>query len=153
MRVVQCTHSGVEEKWDHHGDILRLHPLRAREVDKPIAGLIKDLKSRGMLDDTLVVWSGEFGRTPFSEGADGRDHNPYGFSLFIAGGGVKPGITYGATDEFGYHAVEDRMHIHDLHATILHLMGFDHERLTYHYGGRDFRLTDVEGTIAHKILA
>ena len=153
VRVVQCTHSGVEEKWDHHGDILRLHPLRAREVDRPIAGLIKDLKSRGMLDETLVVWSGEFGRTPFSEGADGRDHNPYGFSLFLAGGGVKPGIAYGATDELGYHAVEDRMHIHDLHATVLHLMGFDHERLTYHYGGRDFRLTDVHGVVANKILA
>ena len=105
-----------------------------------------------MLDDTLVVWSGEFGRTPFSEGADGRDHNPYGFSMFMAGGGVKPGITYGATDEFGYHAVEDRMHIHDFHATILHLMGLDHERLTYHYGGRDFRLTDVHGVVAKKIL-
>ncbi len=153
VRVVQCTHSGVEEKWDHHSDILRLHPLRSREVDKPIAGLIKDLKSRGMLDETLVVWSGEFGRTPFSEGADGRDHNPYGFSIFMAGGGVKPGITYGATDEFGYHAVEDRMHIHDLHATILHLMGLDHERLTYHYGGRDFRLTDVHGVVADRILA
>ena len=153
VRVVQCTHSGVEEKWDHHSDILRLHPLRAREVDRPIAGLIKDLKSRGMLDDTLVVWSGEFGRTPFSEGADGRDHNPYGFSMFMAGGGVKPGITYGATDEFGYHAIEDRMHIHDLHATILHLMGLDHERLTYHYGGRAFRLTDVAGVVADKILA
>ena len=153
VRVVQCTHSGAEEKWDHHGDILRLHPLRALEVDKPIAGLIKDLKSRGLLDDTLVVWSGEFGRSPFSEGADGRDHNPYGFSMFVAGGGVKPGIVYGATDEFGYHAVEDRMHIHDLHATILHLMGLDHERLTYHYGGRDFRLTDVHGVVARKILA
>lgn len=153
VRVVQCTHSGVEEKWDHHSDILRLHPLRAREVDKPIAGLIKDLKSRGMLDDTLVVWSGEFGRTPFSEGADGRDHNPYGFSMFMAGGGVKPGTTYGATDEFGYHAVEDRMHIHDLHATILHLMGLDHERLTYNYGGRAFRLTDVAGVVADKIIA
>ena len=153
VRVIQCTHSGVEEKWDHHSDILRLHPLRSREVDRPIAGLIKDLKSRGMLDETLVVWSGEFGRTPFSEGADGRDHNPYGFSIFMAGGGVKPGITYGATDEFGYHAVEDRMHIHDLHATILHLMGLDHERLTYHYGGRDFRLTDVHGVVADRILA
>lgn len=150
---MQCTHSGVEEKWDHHSDILRLHPLRAREVDRPIAGLIKDLKSRGMLDGTLVVWSGEFGRTPFSEGADGRDHNPYGFSMFMAGGGVRPGITYGATDEFGYHAIEDRMHIHDLHATILHLMGLDHERLTYHYGGRAFRLTDVAGVVADKILA
>ncbi len=153
VRVVQATHSGAEEKWDHHSDIVRLHPIRAREVDRPIAGLIKDLKSRGLLDDTLVVWGGEFGRTPFSEGADGRDHNPYGFSIFMAGGGVKPGSVYGATDEFGYHAVEDRMHIHDLHATVLHLMGLDHERLTYRHAGRDFRLTDVAGTVATKILA
>ena len=153
VRVVQATHSGAEEKWDHHGDILRLHPIRSREVDKPIAGLIKDLKTRGLLDETLVVWGSEFGRTPFSEGADGRDHNPYGFSIFMAGGGVKPGSIYGATDEFGYHAVEDRMHIHDLHATILHLMGLDHEKLTYRYSGRDFRLTDVAGVVAEKIFA
>lgn len=153
VRVVQATHSGIEEKWDHHSDILRLHPIRSREVDKPIAALIKDLKGRGLLDETLVVWGSEFGRTPFSEGADGRDHNPYGFSIFMAGGGVKAGSVYGATDEFGYHAVEDRMHIHDLHATILHLMGIDHERLTYRYSGRDFRLTDVAGTVASKIFA
>ena len=153
VRVVQATHSGAEEKWDHHDKILRLHPIRAREVDKPIAALIKDLKGRGLLDETLVVWGSEFGRTPYSEGADGRDHNPYGFSIFMAGGGVKAGSIYGATDEFGYHAVEDRMHIHDLHATILHLMGLDHERLTYRYSGRDFRLTDVAGTVATKILA
>ena len=153
VRVVQATHSGAEEKWDHHSDIARLHPIRAREVDRPIAALIRDLKSRGLFDDTLVVWGGEFGRTPFSEGADGRDHNPYGFSIFMAGGGVKAGSIHGATDEFGYHAVEDRMHIHDLHATVLHLMGLDHERLTYRHAGRDFRLTDVAGTVATKILA
>ena len=153
VRVVQATHSGVEEKWDHHADILRLHPIRSREVDRPIAALIKDLKGRGLLDETLVVWGSEFGRTPFSEGADGRDHNPYGFSIFMAGGGVKAGSVYGATDEWGYHAVEDRMHIHDLHATILHLMGLDHERLTYRYSGRDFRLTDVAGNVATKIIA
>ena len=153
VRVVQATHSGVEEKWDHHADILRLHPIRSREVDRPIAALIKDLKGRGLLDETLVVWGSEFGRTPFSEGADGRDHNPYGFSIFMAGGGVKAGSVYGATDEWGYHAVEDRMHIHDLHATILHLLGLDHERLTYRYTGRDFRLTDVAGTVATKIIA
>ena len=153
VRVVQATHSGIEEKWDHHADILRLHPIRSREVDRPIAALIKDLKGRGLLDETLVVWGSEFGRTPFSEGADGRDHNPYGFSIFMAGGGVKAGSVYGATDEWGYHAVEDRMHIHDLHATILHLMGLDHERLTYRYSGRDFRLTDVAGTVATKIIA
>ncbi len=153
VRVVQATHSGAEEKWDHHGDILRLHPLRAREVDKPIAALIRDLKGRGLLEETLVVWGTEFGRTPFSEGGDGRDHNPYGFSIFMAGGGVKAGFVYGATDDFGYHAIEDRMHIHDLHATVLHLMGIDHERLTYRYSGRDFRLTDVSGTVANRILA
>lgn len=153
VRVVQATHSGIEEKWDHHADILRLHPIRSREVDRPIAALIKDLKGRGLLDETLVVWGSEFGRTPFSEGADGRDHNPYGFSIFMAGGGAKAGSVYGATDEWGYHAVEDRMHIHDLHATILHLMGLDHERLTYRYSGRDFRLTDVAGTVATKIIA
>ena len=153
VRMVQATHSGVEEKWDHHGDILRLHPIRAREVDRPIAGLIRDLKGRGLLDETLVVWGTEFGRTPFSEGSDGRDHNPYGFSIFMAGGGVKAGSVYGATDEFGYHAVEDRMHIHDLHATILHLMGLDHERLTYRHSGRQFRLTDVAGRVARKLLA
>ena len=153
VRMVQATHSGVEEKWDHHRDILRLHPIRSREVDRPIAGLIKDLKGRGLLDETLVVWGTEFGRTPFSEGSDGRDHNPYGFSIFAAGGGVRAGSVYGATDEFGYHAVEDRMHIHDLHATILHLMGLDHERLTYRHNGRDFRLTDVAGRVARKLLA
>ncbi len=153
VRIVQATHSGVEEKWDHHGDILRLHPIRAREVDRPIAGLIKDLKGRGLLGETLVVWGTEFGRTPFSEGSDGRDHNPYGFSIFMAGGGVKGGAAYGATDDFGYHAVQDRMHIHDLHATILHLMGLDHERLTFRHSGRDFRLTDVAGRVARKILA
>ncbi len=153
VRVVQATHSGAEEKWDHHGDILRLHPIRAREVDRPIAGLIKDLKSRGLLDETLVVWGTEFGRTPFSEGADGRDHNPYGFTIFMAGGGVKAGSVYGATDEFGYHAVRDRMHIHDLHATILHLMGLDHTRLTYRHSGRDFRLTDVAGTVAAGVVS
>jgi len=153
VRMVQCTHSGQEEKWDHHSDILKLHPLRAKEVDKPIAGLLKDLDSRGLLEDTLVVWAGEFGRTPFSEGTDGRDHNPYGFSIWMAGGGVKPGFIYGATDDFGYHAVEDRMHIHDLHATLLHLMGLDHTKLTYRYAGRDFRLTDVHGVVAEKILA
>ena len=153
VRMVQATHSGVEEKWDHHADILRLHPIRAREVDRPIAGLIRDLKGRGLLEETLVVWGTEFGRTPFSEGSDGRDHNPYGFSIFMAGGGVKAGCVYGATDEFGYHAVEDRMHIHDLHATVLHLMGLDHERLTYRHSGREFRLTDVAGRVARKVLA
>jgi len=122
-------------------------------VDLPIAGLLKDLKVRGLLEDTLVLWGGEFGRTPWAQGADGRDHNPYGYSMWMAGAGVKAGITYGSTDEFGYYAVEDRMHIHDLHATILHLLGLNHEKLTYFYAGRNFRLTDVHGNVAQKILA
>ena len=153
VRFVQCSHSGVEEKWDQHTELVRMHSKRAKEVDKPIAGLLKDLKTRGLLDDTLVVWGGEFGRTPFAESNDGRDHNPYGYTMWMAGGGVKPGFVHGATDEFGYHAVEDRMHIHDLHATILHLLGLDHTKLTYRYGGRDHRLTDVHGNVAHKIIA
>ncbi|MGH9658663.1 MAG: DUF1501 domain-containing protein, partial [Bryobacteraceae bacterium] len=134
VRYIQCTHS---YKWDQHSDIVEKHPENAREVDKPIAGLLKDLKARGLLQDTLVVWAGEFGRTPVSQVAEragqkfGRDHNPYGYTIWMAGGGVKGGFTYGATDEIGYHAVEDRMHIHDFHATVLHLMGLDHERLTY----------------------
>jgi uncharacterized protein DUF1501 len=149
VRFIQCSHS---YKWDQHSELVRLHTKNAREVDRPIAGLLKDLKSRGLLDDTLVLWGAEFGRTPIAEG-DGRDHNPYGYSMWMAGGGVKGGITYGATDEFGYYAVEDRMHIHDLHATILHLLGMEHTKLTYFYSGRNFRLTDVHGNVAHKILA
>jgi uncharacterized protein (DUF1501 family) len=149
VRFIQCSHS---YKWDQHSELVRLHTKNAHEVDRPIAGLLKDLKSRGLLEDTLVLWGAEFGRTPIAEG-DGRDHNPYGYTMWMAGGGVKPGITYGATDEFGYYAVEDRMHIHDLHATILHLLGFDHTKLTYFYSGRNFRLTDVHGNVANKILA
>jgi len=156
VRFVQCTHAypnhGPLVFWDQHTDLARLHAKNAKMVDKPIAGLLKDLKARGLLEDTLVLWGGEFGRTPWAEG-DGRDHNPYGFTMWMAGAGVKPGMVYGATDEYGYHAVEDRMHIHDLHATILHLLGFDHTKLTYQYNGRDFRLTDVEGVVHHKILA
>jgi hypothetical protein len=152
VRFIQCSHSSEDGKWDQHSKLAQLHYKNAREVDKPIAGLLKDLKARGLLSDTLVIWGGEFGRTPFADN-DGRDHNPYGFTIWMAGGGVKPGMFYGATDEFGYHAVEDRMHIHDLHATILHLLGLDHERLTYQYGGRDFRLTDVHGVVANKIIA
>jgi uncharacterized protein (DUF1501 family) len=121
-------------------------------VDKPIAGLLQDLKSRGLLKDTLVVWAGEFGRTPISQGGNGRDHNPYGYTVWMAGGGVKPGFVYGATDDIGYHATEDRMHIHDWHATILHILGMQHDKLTYRYSGRDFRLTDVAGVIHPKIL-
>ncbi|HEU0004401.1 MAG TPA: DUF1501 domain-containing protein, partial [Terriglobia bacterium] len=149
VRFIQCSHS---YKWDQHSELVRLHTKNAREVDRPIAGLLKDLKSRGLMADTLVLWGAEFGRTPIAEG-DGRDHNPYGYSMWMAGGGVKGGITYGATDEFGYYSVEDRMHIHDLHATILHLLGIEHTKLTYFYSGRNFRLTDVHGNVAHKILA
>lgn len=150
VRFIQCTHS---YKWDQHSELYNLHTQNAREVDRPIAALLKDLKARGLLKDTLVIWAGEFGRTPVSQGGDGRDHNPYGYSIWMAGGGVKGGFAYGATDEIGYHAVEDRMHIHDFHATVLHLLGLDHEKLTYRYSGRDFRLTDVAGVVAHKIIA
>ena len=150
VRFIQCTHS---YKWDQHSELYNLHTQNAREVDKPISGLLKDLKSRGLLKDTLVIWAGEFGRTPVSQGGDGRDHNPYGYTIWMAGGGVKGGFAYGATDEIGYHAVEDRMHIHDFHATLLHLLGLDHERLTYPHSGRNFRLTDVAGIVAEKILA
>jgi Protein of unknown function (DUF1501) len=150
VRYIQCTHS---YKWDQHSELFTKHTENAREVDKPIAGLLKDLKARGLLDDTLVIWAGEFGRTPVSEKGDGRDHNPYGYTIWMAGGGLRRGFIYGATDEIGYHAVEDRMHIHDFHATVLHLMGLDHERLTYRYSGRDFRLTDVAGVVAKKIIA
>ena len=121
-------------------------------MDKPIAGRLHDLKSRGLLKDTLVLWAGEFGRTPTVQGSNGRDHNPEGFTVWLAGGGVKGGIRHGSTDESGYYATEKKTHIHDLHATILHLLGLDHERLTYRYGGRDFRLTDVSGEVAHEIL-
>jgi uncharacterized protein (DUF1501 family) len=128
------------------------HEKNAREVDKPIAGLLQDLKARGLLQDTLVLWGGEFGRTPTAQGNDGRDHNPEGFTMWMAGGGVKPGFRHGQTDEYGYYAVENRVHIHDLHATLLHLLGLDHEKLTYRYNGRDFRLTDVSGHVVKEIL-
>ncbi|MDF2440280.1 MAG: hypothetical protein JWN98_1264 [Abditibacteriota bacterium] len=150
VRFVQVTHS---YKWDQHGDLKNGHTNNAREVDKPIAGLLKDLKARGLLEDTLVLWGGEFGRTPTAQGNDGRDHNPNGFTMWMAGGGIKPGTIYGATDDYGYHAVQDKMHVHDLHATMLHLLGIDHKKLTYRYGGRDFRLTDVFGEVAHGVIA
>ena len=152
VRFVQVTHSDSEVQWDQHGDLYHGHSKNAAEVDKPIAGLLTDLKSRGLLEDTLVLWGGEFGRTPTSQGNNGRDHNPHGFTMWMAGGGVKGGFAYGATDEYGYYAVEDKMHVHDLHATLLHLLGLDHERLTYRHAGRDFRLTDVAGNVARKIL-
>jgi hypothetical protein len=150
VRFVQCSHS---YKWDQHTELVKLHTKNAAEVDKPIAGLLKDLKSRDLLKDTLVIWGAEFGRTPWAQGSDGRDHNPYGYTMWMAGGGVKPGCIYGATDDFGYHAVENRMHIHDLHATILALLGLDHLKLTHRYAGRDFRLTDVAGEVARGVFA
>lgn len=150
VRFVQCTHS---YKWDQHGDLKNGHGNNALEVDLPIAGLIRDLKARGMLHDTLVLWGGEFGRTPVAQGDDGRDHNPQGFTMWMAGGGIKGGIKHGRTDDYGYYAVENKVHFHDLHATMLHLLGLDHTRLTYRYAGRDFRLTDVHGNIVNEILA
>lgn len=150
VRFVQVSHS---YKWDQHRRLRRDHTQNAREVDKPIAGLLRDLKGRGLLQDTLVLWGGEFGRTPVAQGSDGRDHNPQGFTMWMAGGGVKPGFSYGATDDYGYYSVENKVHIHDLHATILHLMGLDHTRLTYRYAGRDFRLTDIHGNVITDIMA
>jgi uncharacterized protein (DUF1501 family) len=137
--------------WDHHGSIRDHVAGSAREVDQAAAALIKDLKWRGMLDETLVVWGGEFGRTPMAQG-NGRDHHIKGFSMWLAGGGVKGGYVHGSTDEFGSTAVEKKVHVHDLHATILHLLGIDHERLTFRYSGRDFRLTDVHGEVVREIL-
>ena len=156
VRFIQISHEygpGNEVGWDAHSELIRLHTRTALQVDQPIHGLLTDLKAHGLLKDTLVVWGGEFGRTPIAQGGDGRDHNPYGYTMWMAGAGVKGGMTYGATDDYGYFAVEDRMHIHDLHATVLHILGMDHKRLTYRYGGRDFRLTDVSGEVALKILA
>jgi hypothetical protein len=153
VRFVQVTHSDSNVQWDQHSDLKKGHDKNALEVDKPIAGLLKDLKARGLLNDTLVWWGGEFGRTPVAQGTNGRDHNPEGFTMWLAGGGVKGGFRYGQTDDYGYYAAVDKVHIHDLHATILHLLGLDHERLTYRYAGRDFRLTDVEGNVVHNILA
>jgi hypothetical protein len=153
VRFVQVTHSSGSVQWDQHGKLKTGHQQNAAEVDKPIAGLLADLKSRGLLEDTLVLWGGEFGRTPTAEGADGRDHNPEGFTMWLAGGGVRGGMRYGATDDYGYYAARDKVHVHDLHATILALLGLDHERLTYRYAGRDFRLTDVEGRVVRDIFA
>lgn len=143
---------GAANPWDQHGDLEKGHRAMGGQVDQGIAALIKDLKAHGLLDETLIVWAGEFGRTPFSQGNNGRDHNPFGFSIWMAGGGIKGGTVHGATDELGYHAVEDVTTVYDLWATVLHQLGLDHEKLTYRYGGRDFRLTDVHGNIMHDIL-
>ena len=150
-RGVRFVVANVDNKWDAHGNV-RDHEKTSRETDQPVAALIADLKSRGLLDQTLVVWGGEFGRTPTGQGG-GRDHHPHGFTMWLAGGGVRSGLTFGATDDFGFFAVQDKVHVHDLHATMLHLLGLDHEALTYRYSGRDFRLTDVYGRVVDEIIA
>lgn len=149
VRFVEIVHGG----WDQHTELREKHASQALACDQPIAGLLQDLKDRDLLKDTLILWGGEFGRTPTAQGTDGRNHNNKGFTMWMAGGGVKNGFSYGATDEYGAEAVEDKMHIHDLHATILHILGLDHTRLTYRYAGRDFRLTDVHGNVAKPILS
>ncbi len=155
VRFVQVYSGGGhnDENWDAHGDVNKNHELHCGETDQPIAALLTDLKRRGLLDETLVVWTGEFGRTPTGQNGKGRDHSPRGFTAWLAGGGVKGGQAYGATDDFGYAAVENKVHVHDLHATILHLLGFDHTLLTYFHGGRDMRLTDVEGRVVRELVA
>ena len=154
VRYIQVNYAdeSTTPRWDQHSN-MKLHAKHAKAVDKPVAGLLQDLHQRGLLDDTLVWWGGEFGRTPFAQGKDGRDHNPRGFTVWLADGGTKPGYSHGATDELGHHAVANKVHMHDLHATILHLLGLDHEQLTYRYAGRDFRLTDVAGRVVKQIIA
>jgi hypothetical protein len=158
VRFVQAYHTQTAKRsscqlWDQHGGLRQGLIDNCLATDKPIAALLTDLKERGLLDETLVIWGGEFGRTPTAEGTDGREHHPFGFTMWLAGGGVRAGMTYGATDDFGWHAVENRVHVHDLHATMLHLLGMDHTKLTYRYSGRDYRLTDVHGNVVHDILA
>lgn len=155
---LSCLNRGIgagnaANPWDQHSQLAKGHEAMALQVDQPIAALIKDLRQRGMLDETLIVWAGEFGRTPFSQGSDGRDHNPFGFSIWMCGGGIKGGTIHGATDELGYHAVENKCEVYDLWATVLHQLGIDHHELTYRYSGRDFRLTDVHGNVIHQILS
>lgn len=158
VRFVQIYHTQTSRRsscqlWDQHGGLKQELPNNCAATDQPIAGLLQDLKARGLLEDTLVVWGGEFGRTPTAEGDNGREHHPFGFSMWLAGGGIKGGMTYGNTDDFGWHSVDRRVHVHDLHATILHLLGLDHKKLTYHYGGRNYRLTDVHGEVVKDILS
>jgi len=158
VRMVQVYHTQTSKRsscqlWDQHGNLHVELPNNCAATDKPVAGLIKDLKGRGLLDDTLVIWGGEFGRTPTAENSDGREHHPFGFTMWLAGGGVKGGIVHGATDDYGWYAAQDSVHVHDLHATILHLMGINHEKLTYRYSGRDYRLTDVSGRVVREMLA
>jgi hypothetical protein len=154
VRFIELTCPSLgHDRWDQHSNLKDGHADNARAVDQPIAALLQDLQQRGLLDETLVVWSGEFGRTPFAQGSDGRDHNPFGFSLWLAGGGVKAGTIYGATDEFGYKVIENKAEIHDLHATMLHLLGLDHTKVTFRFSGRDMRLTDVHGHVIQEIVA
>ena len=154
VRFIELTCPGVgHDRWDQHVNLKNGHNDNAMAVDQPIGALIADLERRGLLDETLIVWSGEFGRTPFAQGSNGRDHNPFGFSLWLCGGGIKGGTIYGATDEFGYKAIENKLMIHDLHATMLHLLGMNHEKLTFRFSGRDMRLTDVHGEVVHDIIA
>lgn len=154
VRFIELTCPSVSgDRWDQHAKLKEGHENNARAVDQPIAGLLKDLRQRGMLDETLVVWAGEFGRTPFAQGKNGRDHNQFGFTVWMAGGGARAGMIYGATDEWGYKAIENRTEIHDLHATILHLLGVDHTRSTFRFGGRDMRLTDVKGHVVEDVIA
>ncbi len=148
---VLCPNVG-HDRWDQHSKLQKGHEDNARVVDKPVAGLLTDLKAKGLLDSTLVIWGGEFGRTPMAQGSDGRDHNPFGFTVWLAGGGVKGGTVYGATDDYGYHVVENKVEVHDLHATMLHLLGMDHKKLTFRFSSRDMRLTDVHGEVVHGIL-
>ncbi len=154
VRFIELTCPQVSgDRWDQHSNLREGHAQNALAVDQPIGALLEDLKARGLLEETLLVWAGEFGRTPFAQGSDGRDHNPFGFSIWLAGGGVRAGAIHGATDEYGYKVVEGKVYIHDLHATILHLLGVDHKRLTLRFGGRDMRLTDVHGEVVREILA
>ena len=154
VRFIELTcPSGNGDRWDQHSNLKDGHSKNALTVDQPIGALLADLQQRGLLDETLVVWAGEFGRTPFAQGTDGRDHNPFGFSIWMAGGGIRGGTVYGSTDEYGYKVVQDKVEIHDLHATMLHLLGIDHERLTFRFSGRDMRLTDVHGRVVSEILA
>jgi uncharacterized protein (DUF1501 family) len=149
---ITCPNVG-HDRWDQHSNLKDGHEKNCLAVDQPIFALITDLKARGLLDSTIILWAGEFGRTPFAQGTNGRDHNPFGFSVWMAGAGIKGGVTYGSTDEFGYHVVDGKMEIHDLHATMLHLLGINHTRLTFRFGGRDMRLTDVHGEVIKSILA
>jgi len=151
VRFVQVYY-GNRQPWDTHSKHNAQNEKLCKDIDQPVAQLLTDLKQRGLLDETLVIWGGEFGRTPTSQSGDGRDHNPNGFTMWVAGGGIKGGTIHGASDDFGFTAVEDKVHVHDLHATILHQFGLDHEKLTYPYSGRNFRLTDVEGRVVHNIL-